>query len=235
LLDRSKPDDREELKRKLKMSSCVILCIPGDALANFVQGSSKLPDGVGQFNALIKNFREETGKTVPIVISITKSDLCIGDNFIKGIDAITKRMLPTLFAPNSGWTVMICPVSLGKDKSSGFEIQPINVHLPVTFAIFTALQNDIDKTQKAINSHQNTIKEKESEVNRLGRNVWSAFWNSSDIAAEQYAIDELEETTGLRQSECETLQKDLNLLKKELFGTNLYIYYGGRRISLEGS
>ncbi len=232
LLDSSKPVDREELLKKFKASSCVILCISGETLVKFVQGQSGLPREVRQFNSLMTDFVKTTGKTVPVVIAVTKADLCNGKILSEGVNAIKDKMLPTLFAPNSGWLVMISPVSLGEEKSGGFEIRPLNVHLPVTFAILNALRTDMENTQQAISSKQHEMVEKNFEVQHLGRNWLAGLWNNSEIASGQNAIASLQRDTKSREMELQTLQRNLDLLKNELLGDELYMFFGGRRITI---
>jgi hypothetical protein len=230
LTDRSKPDDRKVLRQKFNNSSCIILCISGEVLMNFIQGSCGKPKEVGQFNSFMNKFRNEMGKTVPVVIAITKSDLC-GDILEKGVEVI-KGWVNALFAPGSGWLTMICPVSLGTGSQDNFEVYPENVHLPVTFAIFHALQKDINDTLSAIKANKRQVMNKQFEVSQLGENWFKALWNKGDIADEQYAIESLQRSTGLKEADCRTLQRNLELLKNELLGENLYMYHNGRRFAL---
>lgn len=227
LTDRSKPDDRKVLLQKFKNSSCIILCISGEVL---VDGRPRVPKEVRQFNTLMTQFRKETGKTVPVVIVVTKSDLC--KDIKKGVEVIKENMLSTLFTQGSGWLTMICPVSLGTGSQDNFEVYPENVHLPVTFAIFHALQEDIRFSESAIKANKRQVMNKQFEVNQLGNSLFKAWWNKGDIADEQYAIESLQQSTGLKEADCRTLQRNLELLKNELLGDNLYMYHDGRRFAL---
>jgi hypothetical protein len=127
------------------------------------------------------DFVKSTGKTVPVVIAITKAELCSGEVLSEGVNAIKDKMLPGLFTQGSEWLVMISPVSLGNEKSGRFEINPLNVHLPVTFAVYYALLSQRDMR--------------------------------------------------LHETERQTLQKHLGLLKNELLGDKLYMFFGGRRFT----
>ena len=78
----------------------------------------------------------------PIAIVITKYDLCHHRNRDE-IIADVKKLFQALFTPNSGWLVMICPVSLGRDlcdDPDNASIVPVNVHLPVVFAVYSQLR-----------------------------------------------------------------------------------------------
>jgi len=235
LLDNSKPVDREELLKKFKASQCVILCIDGEKLASFVLEQSGIPPEIRQFNTLMTKFVEQTnGKTVPVVIAITKADLCNGEGLSKGVNSIKEKMLSTLFAKDSGWLVMICPVSLGRVISAErFEINPVNVHLPVTFAIFNALKTDIENSRQAVREYEDRKRKKDSEVQYLGRHALARWWNDNDIASVQSDIADLQRSTGLREAECQTLQRNLDLLKNELLNADeLYMFFGERQITI---
>lgn len=231
LTDRSKPEDRQVLLQKFNNSSCIILCISGEVLRDSVRGHPiGVPREVRQFNTLMTKFREETGKTVPVVIAITKSDLC-KDILEEGVEEI-KSWLNALFALDSGWLIVVCPVSLGTGNQNNFEIHPENVHLPVTFAISHALQKDIKDTLSSIEDNKRRVIGKQFEVSQLGNNWFKAWWNKEDIADEQDAIKSLQQSTGLKEADCRTLQSNLEKLKNELLGDNLYMYHSGRRFTL---
>lgn len=77
-----------------------------------------------------------------MAIVITKYDLCHHRDKDE-IIADVKKLFQALFTPNSGWLVMICPVSLGKELCNDPEnanIVPVNAHLPVVFAVYSQLR-----------------------------------------------------------------------------------------------
>jgi hypothetical protein len=78
----------------------------------------------------------------PIAIVITKYDLCQHREKQEVIEDI-KKLFQALFTPDSGWLVMICPVSLGTELSNDLDngsIVPVNVHLPIVFAVYSQIR-----------------------------------------------------------------------------------------------
>ncbi|GAB4535667.1 MAG: hypothetical protein Tsb0014_22860 [Pleurocapsa sp.] len=147
LSDRSGEEDVKELSKYLTESKCLFLCVSGEHLVDRVTPNTvreMKSDRMNQFiQQYVSNYRKPTkNKPFPIAIVITKYDLCQHREKSEIIDDI-KRLFQALFTPNSGWLVMICPVSLGKelcDNPNGGSIVPVNVHLPIVFAVYSQLR-----------------------------------------------------------------------------------------------
>lgn len=147
LSDRSNQQDVQALCNYLIDCSCLFLCISGEHLQSRVTPAivrQIKSDRMNQFiQQVISNNRQPTtDRPFPIVILITKYDLCHHREKQAVIEDI-KRIFQALFTPNSGWLVMICPVSLGKELGQDIDrgaIVPVNVHLPVVFAIYSQLR-----------------------------------------------------------------------------------------------
>ena len=130
-------------------SSCVFLCIDGSALTTPPVGKQKRKvirdldlDLMLQDLTYLKQQRDIGPANVfPVVIILTKYDVCRH----RGGDALSadlRELLDLLFAKNSGWLVAICPVTLGFDLVNdpvNAPVEPENVHLPVAFAVYAAL------------------------------------------------------------------------------------------------
>ena len=164
LSDRSTEQDVADLVQYLTESECLFLCISGEHLIEPIDPttvreikSDRMNQFIQQYVGVNKNPNPQ--KPFPIAIVITKYDLCHHRDKDE-IIADVKRLFQALFTPNSGWLVMICPVSLGKelcDDPDNAIIVPVNVHLPVVFAVYSQLRaiglklkNQRDRTALAI-------------------------------------------------------------------------------------
>lgn len=147
LSDRSTEQDVEDLVKYLTDSHCLFLSISGEYLVDQVTPntvreikSDRLNQFIHQYISVNKN--PTIQKPFPVAIVITKYDLC-HHREKEDIVADVRQLFQALFTPNSGWLVMICPVSLGKelcDDLDGGKIIPVNVHLPVVFAVYSQLR-----------------------------------------------------------------------------------------------
>ena len=147
LSDRSTEQDAGELVEFLSESQCLFLCISGEYLIDPVTPSTvrKLKsDRMNQFIQQYIGFKKQPSSSdpFPVAIVITKYDLCHHRDR-EEIIADVKKLFQGLFTANMGWLVMICPVSLGKELCNDPEtgiIAPVNVHLPVVFAVYAQLR-----------------------------------------------------------------------------------------------
>ena len=147
LSDRSTEQDVADLVDYLQASACLFLCISGEYLTSELTPKTVREiksDRMNQFvqQYISNNQQPNPQQPFPIAIVITKYDLCHHRNRDE-IIADVKKLFQALFTPNSGWLVMICPVSLGRDlcdDPDNASIVPVNVHLPVVFAVYSQLR-----------------------------------------------------------------------------------------------
>ncbi|MGL5834911.1 MAG: hypothetical protein ACRC1Z_17015, partial [Waterburya sp.] len=147
----------------------------------------------------------------PVAIIITKYDLC-HHREREAIIADVKKLFQALFTPNSGWLVMICPVSLGRDLGDdpdNAKIVPVNVHLPVVFAVYSQLRTHGLKL-KGDRDRQVSEVEAAKQKNPLFQ----------IIKANQLK----EQTTQLESTKAEivTVEENMKLLSQELQQVSLY-------------
>ncbi len=154
LIDRSTQSDTQKLFEYVEESDCLFLCVSGEYLKQaIVEENGEVNFSVGQkvatrlrlgsiYKAIMplqQKLNPTNSNPFPVAIVITKYDLCME----RGKDAIVqdiRQLFEPLFQPDSGWLVMICPVSLGKElatnQDSG-EIELINCQYPLLFAAFS--------------------------------------------------------------------------------------------------
>ena len=230
LSDRSTEADVQELKRYLRQSSCVMLCVSGEHLqvpknAAVVRART----GIGRMNSFLTELREELGrqkKELPaVIIVVTKSDYC-SQRSREEIEEQIRDLFNPLFSPDSGWLVSIGSVSLGAglatDTEAG-EIDPDNIHLPLIFSIYCALYKELEQQQDKLEKNVGKLGEIEEEWGRFKK-----WWRSEEIERI------FKEAEGDEQK-LASLQEDLQLFVRELTELrNFRGYYNGKEIELGG-
>lgn len=227
LQDVSTSTDVPILTSRLQQSDCVFLCVSGEHLSEGDLSETKLRSnarkaGVQRMTLFLDKLAEDLKdhqKPFPIVIVITKADLCLK----RGKEAIIedlKKMFGSLFMQNHDWLIMICPVSLGKtlgDNSDTGEIDPKFLHLPLVFALYAKFREYMMTEQERIN--QNRIR-----LETLGQGNWFQKMLSGDEVRSTAAS--LESS----QSQLQDIQKKMALLAQELQDTQIYL--GGKEIEV---
>lgn len=227
LRDKSSESDVTSFLNHVKDSACLFLCISGEHLTeeivdqnNEINVQAKYRVGnqlkIQPINKILvdiqEKFQPSNAKPFPIAIVITKYDQCAH----RGKDVVmrdVKELFSLLFQPDSGWLTSICPVSLGKDLANdlnGGEINPINIHLPVVFAVYAKLLENARDTKSNLDSVANSLSQ-----DKQGN--WFQKWiNSENIDQKGKSITQL-------QGQVETLTRQMKLLVKELGKIPLYL------------
>jgi siroheme synthase (precorrin-2 oxidase/ferrochelatase) len=197
--DKATQNDVQVLRNYLKESSCVFLCISGEYLtgeANVMAAARKAKIPAMNFHMveLNKTINPSNSKPFPVVIIITKFDKCIHRSQQEITDDI-RVMFDSLFTPNSGWLVIVCPVSVFNDKQ---EIEAKNVHFPLFFAIYAKLREYYLQQKEVIDGKKSTSAKPSN---------WLSIFSSSkgESSTPKDSTKELEE-----------IEKKLSLLSQEL-------------------
>jgi hypothetical protein len=225
--DSSSEEDVRKLIDRLQRSSCIFLCVSGEHLTErldrrfFLIARDAQADRMNQF--MIKVFeaaRPTSQRPFPVVVVITKYDIC-AHRRPDEVVADVKRMFPSLFVPGSGWLTMICPVSLGKglvqDRNRG-DIDPINIHIPVMFAIYAKLREVGAARSEQIESLREAI------AHMRQRNWLIRLLTQSELDDRVRSSDELER-------EIEGIRYNMELLIEDL--RKRTVYRGAEEIQLE--
>lgn len=246
LIDDSSQTDAAFLREKSRQSDCLFLCIPAEYLQEEivndrgevnnraklkVAGTRKL--AVNRINSILPEIQQEIkqskndGQPVPIAIVITKFDLIYGKRSKEAITRDIQELFNPLFTPDSGWLTMICPVSLGKDiriednKIIG-EIDPINMHLPLVFAIYSQLRKDVitakdkyDNIQERKNTVENDIKTQQSK--------WDSFFKQKEIAGKVSSLRDQETELAKKEAEIRDITQKMQLVAKELDKVSMFL------------
>ena len=230
MLDISSDDNVRTLRNYAAESNGLFFCISGKDLrepvteANLQNIAIKSKANLmGQYLQYLNiNRRPARKKSFPIIIMVTKYDYCYHRNKRELMEDV-KKMFPPLFAPNSDWLVMICPVTLGKElakNSDNGKIEPKNLEIPVAFVLYCILTE-----QARIQDEKFTEIDDQLEV--LESNLFNRWIN-------RRKIKRLNES--LRQAEMQ-LQKTIEMInvlareQEDLSSTDIYL--SGKKIQID--
>jgi hypothetical protein len=209
-----------ELKAHLNESSAVLLCVSGEHLAPGSTARLQSAVATARMLKLLKEARASRDQPPAVGIVITKFDLCrhLGEEAV--IDTVLQLFNP-LFEADTGWLVMICPVSLGNTLAQDLDhgaIEPRNVHLPVSFAVYSAFRRGQEEVGERISGTQQAL--------RSLQGGWiKTIWNRSEINARTNDHAAL-------VREQEAIEKKLRLLTDDLV-RGARFYYEGERVELD--
>ena len=216
LSDRSTEEDVGELVRYLEESECLFLCISGEHLVDEITPNTVREIKSDRMNQFIQQYvsskkNPNAQKPFPVAIIITKYDLCHHRDKDE-IIADVKKLFQALFTPNSGWLVMICPVSLGRELCEDPDrarIIPVNVHLPVVFAVYSQLRAyglKLKSQRDRQTMMVDTIKQKNPLLQLL---------KARQLQEEASQLE-------ISQSQIVTIEENMKLLSQELQQASLY-------------
>lgn len=216
LSDRSDEQDVTDLVQYLQESECLFLCISGEHLVNEITPTTVRELKSDRMNQFIQQYISTKKKPAPqnpfpVAIIITKYDLCHHRDKDE-IIADVKKLFQALFTPNSGWLVMICPVSLGKELSDNPDkasIIPVNVHVPVVFAVYSQLRV-YDLKLKEQRDYQNQAVDAIKQQNPLIQILKTSQLREQNAQIEHSKI------------EIAAVEENMKLLSQELQQASLY-------------
>jgi GTPase SAR1 family protein len=225
LSDRSSEQDVQQLSNYLENSDCLFLSVSGEHLGDQITPAivrEIKSDRMNQFiQQVISKHKEPTpDRPFPVVIAITKYDLCYHREKQAVIEDI-KKLFQALFTPNTGWLVMICPVSLGKELCQDPEhgsIVPVNVHLPIVFAIYSQLRIYGLKLRRNRDHFDQEI-EQFKQASPVVQ--WLRRWEVQEKAEK---LQELE-------AQITTVEENMNLLAQELRQVSLF--FSGNEVTAD--
>ena len=216
LSDRSSQQDVHDLANYLSESKCIFLCISGEYLTDKITPNTVREiksDRMNQFiqQCISNNHNPSKEQPFPIAIIITKYDLCHHRDKQAVIEDI-RKLFQALFTPDSGWLVMICPVSLGKelceDPDTG-NIVPVNNHLPIVFAVYSQLRTygiELKEKRDNINKH----------LNDCNQNTLLKMLKNQEIKQNNEELKTIDQ-------EISTVEENMQLLAKELQQVSIFL------------
>ena len=230
MLDISSDDNVRTLRNYAAESNGLFFCISGKDLrepvteANLQNIAIKSKANLmGQYLQYLNiNRRPARKKSFPIIIMVTKYDYCYHRNKRELMEDV-KKMFPPLFAPNSDWLVMICPVTLGKELAKNREnngkIEPRNLDIPVAFVLYCILTE-----QARIQDEKFTEIDDQLEV--LESNLFNRWIN-------RRRIKRLNESLGQAEMQLQKTIEMINVLAREQDLSSTDIYLSGKKIQID--
>ncbi|MGD1917704.1 MAG: hypothetical protein ACFCAD_01750 [Pleurocapsa sp.] len=225
LSDRSTEQDVQDLVQYLSDSQCLFLCISGEHLVESVTPNTVREIKSDRMNQFIQQYISENKQPTnqnpfPVAIVITKYDLCHHRDRDE-IFADVHKLFQALFTPNTGWLTMICPVSLGKELCNDLDnasIVPVNVHLPVVFAVYAQLRAygiKFKAQRDRLNKSIDTIKKGNSLVQLLKSKELNNYSNELEAC----------------NNEIMAAEENMKLLSEELQQVSLY--FSGNEVTAD--
>jgi len=240
LRDDSSKKDVQDLTEQLLKSSCVFLCVSGEFLKEGANPQVVKKARIDRMNNPFMQKLTDSGRVVPVVIVITKYDLCSHRSKEQVLKDIRQLFNP-LFAKGEGWPVMICPVTLGEglanDINSGL-INPHQVHLPLIFAIYSEyLQNTLNK-QNEVETVYQTTQDLEQELQEARSRGWLTiliddFKGRDPVGNVRGKLKQANQKLAQHSAEFEKLATRLHLLMQELDTEAVSIYLDGEELRME--
>jgi len=225
LSDNSTEQDVQGLVQYLQGSECLFLCISGEYLVNEITPATVREMKSDRMNHFIQQYigakkNPHPRNPFPVSIIITKYDHCHHRERDE-IIADVKKLFQALFTPNSGWLVMICPVSLGRELSNDLDsgkIIPVNAHLPLVFAAYAQLRTYGMKLKIKRDSQAEVI----DAIKQ--KNPLIKFFKTSDL---QHQSEQMQTC----ETEIALVEENMKLLSEEL--QNVSLYFNGSEVTAD--
>lgn len=163
-------DDYNEVKKSILNSNTLFICIDG---ANLVGKDTKSKTRkvetkcARNIQKYLMELKKEAKHFPPIVIIVTKYDMCMNDTNADEIKEIVQhdKVFGSLFKQDN--IIAVIPVSLGDtlmDDSYSGDLDPINISLPILFGVNFALIDELYYGKYLIEEHQNLKEEQQREL-----------------------------------------------------------------------
>lgn len=223
LVDYPNVEDTAKLQQALAASSCVFMCVPGTYLRQTLTASRAREARIQmmlQHLTAAANSLGNNGHALPAVaIVVTMHDLCCERNEDDILADLRERFEP-LFVPGSEWRVLVTKVSLGDqlaDNPDAGEIEPYNLEVPVVFAIWAKLLDDVRELEER---HQRYRAAVDSRPSTGVRGFFDRLFNSDEIASSLMLRDR-------SAADRDRLRTQLYQLAEKLESRD--IFFGGER------
>lgn len=163
LKDQKNEEDTQTLLKNIKDSSSLFIAISGK---DFTEkgDEKKLRSTARRINTLINNLLSSRNinpqNPYPIALVVTKCDLLYEDFSREELIDRVQELFQGLFTENSGFFVMICPVTLGKElaaKPNDGKIKPEALELPVFFAVYSEFKEQYVARKNRLSSEKTRI------------------------------------------------------------------------------
>jgi hypothetical protein len=225
----------DALLNHLEVADFVMCCIPIDQLLDAYKAKRQLLC-FQQYNNLFLEYGKRKPLRFPSVMYvITKADLGAGSDEVVG--ALDFYVTRSPFRGERWPEISVVPVSLGmeitiddKQILSLDALNPVNVHVPVLYAISKKLSLLIDEALKDLEKIETMMKGRKVELGKLSDGLIRRWWNSAEIDQATSGIEGFERTRKELSAKCEELAQQVEQVNCELARSSPVIYHEGKRI-----
>ncbi|MEN6552286.1 MAG: SIR2 family protein [Methanobacterium sp.] len=208
----------------LKRSSCLLLFIDGEIFGKKIDDpyTKLIQNGARTYTKFLNIFEDENHFIPPVVIVITKYDICDESRSSEDIIMCIQEGFPVLFSPNDlGYKKLasIIPITLGKNITKNDyqgEIDPRNIHLPIAFSILCALISRFESL-KSKNNEINT------QITKNSSNFLQRLANKSEIEKMRRSVE-------ANNSILNKLSENAVKLQNELVQRSIPTYLNGNKV-----
>ena len=198
----SSRDDYNAVKESIIYSDTLFICIDGENLvgndtrAKIRKVATKCSRNI---NPYLTELKKEVKGFPPIVIIVTKYDMCMNDTDADEIKEIVQheKVFGSLFKSNDNFIAVI-PVSLGDtlmDDSYSGDLDPINISLPILLGVNFALIRLLYEGKALIEERQQWKKNNQKELDwaRNQKRIEDDRWGITRWLFGGYDPDQLQE------------------------------------------
>ncbi len=205
-----------DLKKFISSSSSLFICLDGsllmgnDTRKKIRDVSTKCSRDINKF---FSDYKKDNGMLPPTAVLIIKYDKCKNDTTPEEIEEIVRQSFSAFFEKDIGEStskkiLSIIPVSIGlniDDTDYSGNLEPINIHLPIFFGIYFALNEKIDALLNT--------KEKTNNIASLKEEIASL---TRDISQKEKECDNEKSSFFLWRNDkkIDALEREINLSKK---------------------
>ena len=218
--ERSKLSSREDynkVKESILKSDTLFICIDGENLVgNDIRSKIRKVATKCSFNInpRLTELKKEAKRFPPIVIIVTKYDMCMHDTDEDEIKEIIQheKVFGGLFKKDT--FIAVIPVSLGDtlmDDSYSGDLDPINISLPILLGVNFALIDLLYEGKALIEEHQKLKEENQKELNwaRNQKRIEDNRWGITRWLFGGYDPDQLQQ--GIYE-----VEKDIHEIEKAI-------------------
>ena len=207
----SAPGEYEKVKQSIDEATCLFICIDGENLCgnNYQKKLENIKNQRGGITPFFSKFRDENREIPPVVMLITKYDLCKDDTDKEEICKLLKKAFSVFFVEGEKNIVAIIPVSLGsgimEDEGTGL-LQPLNMALPIFMGIWCSLLTDVSREREEVNGLHRKIDDNKQKIKKEN-DRWFFMKDEKKIASLENANDQYRITI-------ETLNNEISVAER---------------------
>lgn len=227
----------DEVKKSILNSDTLFICIDGENLvgrdtkSKIRKVATKCARNIGPY---LFELKKEAKKFPPVVIIVTKYDMCMDDTDADEIKEIIQheKVFSKLFKQDT--VIAVIPVSLGDtlmDDSYSGDLDPINISLPILFGVNFALIDQIRYGKYLVEERQKWKEENQRELNwaRNQKRIEDDRWAITRWFFGGYDPDQLRQGIQETEQNIQEIEQDIKKIR-EIAG---YFKQSSQRINRE--